>query len=110
MKLFLLTILTFFISCSTKQENKKNGTPEEIQTINQVNKDTLTQNTEIIETFTDSLNIGVKGTDKVEIIKHRVFDNTYVIVKFYTKGPDYWYIQNTYLYECDALMGLAPKI
>lgn len=67
-------------------------------------------NTEIIETFTDSLNIGEKGKCKIELIKHRVYDNTYIIVKFYTKGPNYWYIQNTYLYECDALMDLTPNI
>lgn len=70
----------------------------------------VNSNTEIIETFTDSLNIGEKGKCKIELIKHRVFDNTYIIVKFYTMGPYYWYIQNTYLYKCDALMDLTPNI
>ncbi len=37
-------------------------------------------------------------------------DDIYVIVKFYTKGPHYWYNQNTYLYECTGLSGFEPKI
>ncbi|MFT3749022.1 MAG: hypothetical protein QM768_11920 [Agriterribacter sp.] len=64
--------------------------------------DTLIPNAEIIEFFTDSLNIGKKGRNKVELIKHRVFDDIYVIVKFYSKGPNIWYIQNVYLYECNS--------
>jgi hypothetical protein len=62
--------------------------------------------TEIIEIFIDSLHIGEVGKTKVEIIIHRIFDNVYVARKFYTKGPDYWYHQNTYMYECTPLVGL----
>ena len=47
MKLQFLVIFLFFLSCSTKQEKKENTT--------QSKKD-ITINTEIIETFVDSLN------------------------------------------------------
>ncbi len=102
----------FILSCTARKNNQK----ENISSVANTNfdkpvlNDTLNPKTEIIETFTDSLNIGRKGECKIELIKHRVFDNLYVIVKFYTKGPEYWYIQNTYVYECDALMSLEPNI
>jgi hypothetical protein len=110
MKLYILAILILIISCSTKQHKKEYNDTQVTQLLEKGKSDTLNSNAEIIETFIDSLNIGEKGKCKIEIIKHRVFDNTYVIIKFYTKGPAYWYIQNTYLYECDALMGLDPEI
>jgi len=110
MKLYILTFLIFLISCSIKQSKKDNNNIQVTQPLEKVESDTLSPNAEIIETFTDSLNIGEKGNCKIEIIKHRVFDDTYVIIKFYTKGPAYWCIQNTYLYECDGLMGLDPYI
>jgi hypothetical protein len=72
--------------------------------------DSSISDTQIIETFSDSINIGEKGKSKIEIIKHRVFDDTYVIVKFYTRGPNNWFIKNTYQYECNALMDLNPDI
>ncbi|MCO4292631.1 hypothetical protein NF867_07145 [Solitalea sp. MAHUQ-68] len=113
MKLNFLFILLILLYCTKKQTEDKNK-PITITKTSTTKKngsiDTLNPNTEILETFTDSSKIGDKGKCKIELIKHRVFDNTYVIVKFYTKGPKYWYIQNTYLYECDALMGLAPNI
>ena len=102
--------LIFFISCSTKRGEKDIRKSIQQPGSMQIAQDTLEQNAGIIETFSDSLNIGEKGKCKIEIIKHRVFDDTYLIVKFYTKGPEYWYLQNTYLYESTALMGLNPDI
>jgi hypothetical protein len=110
MKLYILTLLVFFISCSTKQGRKDIEKNQNSITTKEAERDTIEQNTEIIETFSDSLNIGEKRNCKIEIVKHRVFDDTYLIVKFYTKGPKYWYHQNTYLYETTAQMGLDPSI
>lgn len=101
MKLQFLVIFLFFLSCSTKQEKKENAT--------QSKKDT-TINTEIIETFVDSLNIGEKGKSKIEIIKHRVFESVYVIINFYTKGTKRWLLQNTYFYEGQIINGIEPEI
>jgi hypothetical protein len=114
MKLNILIILIFIFSCTTRPTDK------EINNISTADStasktaiiDTTNTNTEIIETFVDSLNIGEKGKNKIELIKHRVFDDNYVIVKFYTKAiePNRWYIQNTYIFECNALMDLEPNI
>ena len=113
MKLNIFIISIFLFACSTKSTNNENKTIPIV-----ANNDTFkpivadTTKTEIIETFVDSLNIGEKGKYKIELIKHRVLDDTYVIVKFYTKAPtpNGWHIRNTYMYECDALMGLNPNI
>ena len=104
MKIIILSILVIFYSCSSKILDKK----EENTSIS----NTTDTNTEILETFVDSLNIGEKGKNKIELIKHRVFEDSYVIVKFYRKAsaPNNWYIQNTYTYQCTALLDLKPNI
>lgn len=104
MKLNILIILIFILSCTASP------TDNEIKDVSIAN--TTNTNTEIIETFVDSLNIGEKGKNKVELIKHRVFDDTYVIVKFYRKAtvPNRWYNANTYIVQCNAMQGLLPNI
>jgi hypothetical protein len=104
MKLNILIILIFILSCTASP------TDNEIKDVSIA--DTTNTNTEIIETFVDSLNIGEKGKNKVELINHRVFDDTYVIVKFYTKAtvPNRWYNANTYIVQCNAIEGLVPNI
>ena len=104
MKLNILIILIFILSCTASP------TDNEIKDVSIA--DTTNTNTEIIETFVDSLNIGEKGKNKVELIKHRVFDDTYVIVKFYRKAtvPNRWYNAKTYIVQCNAMQGLLPNI
>lgn len=111
MKINFLFFLIFIVSCTTRQtESKRTSVTADTLSSKTVLTDTINPNTEIIETFVDSLNIGKKGETKIELIKHRVFDEIYVIIKFYTKGPKYWYRQNTYLYECTALQSFNPNI
>lgn len=114
MKLNILIILIFIFSCTARPTDNeiKNVSVADTTASKTTITDTTNTNTEIIETFADSLNIGEKGKNKIELIKHRVFDNNYVIVKFYTKAPEpnRWYIQNTYIYECNAIMDLQPNI
>ncbi len=109
MKYLLIIIVFFIVSCSTKQKSKEN-TNSPLLIENSKNEKAIIKETEIIETFVDSTKIGIKGKSKIKIVKHRVLDETYLIIKFYTKGPNYWIIQNTYLYETDALMNLNPNI
>ena len=114
MKLNILIILIFSLSCTSRPTgNGSKSIPFADTTAAKITAaDTTNTNAEILETFVDSLNIGVKGENKIELIKHRVFDDNYVIVKFYTKAPtpNRWCIQNTYIYECSALMDLEPNI
>lgn len=106
MKPILFLLLIFMISCATDDTK---STPNSMLT----HKSCVS--TEIIETFTDSLNIGEKGKCKIELIKHRVFEDVYVIVKFYTKElndrkVEYWGFKNQYLYNCDSHSDLEPEI
>jgi hypothetical protein len=119
MKLSFLFSLIFILSCTTKQKDKAISTTDTSTSAEKsILADTLSSNAEIIETFTDSVNIGNKGNCKIELIKHRVFDDVYVIVKFYTrelrywnmKDTYFWEMQNTYFYECEAPMDLTPNI
>jgi len=77
MKQNILIILIFIFSCTAKPADS------EINTVSVL--DSTNTQTEIIETFVDSVNIGEKGKNKIELIKHRVFDDTYVIVNFIQK-------------------------
>ena len=121
MKFFTLLFLTILVSCNSKHEAEKVIDSNDRTKI--TTKETLlsehenadTSKTEIIDTFVDSLNIGEKGKCKVELIKHRVYNDIYVIVKFYIKerntikDPETWMIQNNYSYETTSL-GFEPKI
>ena len=100
------------VSCTTRQVG-----PESAETsVKDTTADsrhtpvTTSQDTEIIETFVDSLNIGRKGQAKIELIKHRVLDDFYVILKFYIKGRSSWNRENTYVYECTPMSDLEPNI
>lgn len=120
-------LLTIFLSCQPNQEAKQPiAKSDTTKTANSkipldanpfdTNQNLDTSKTAIIETFVDSLNIGVKGKCKVELIKHRVYDDIFVIVKFYikrrntTKGPEHWMNENTYSYETTAMREFEPVI
>jgi hypothetical protein len=122
MKQVSFIILTVLFSCNSNQGVKKQpdkaNTTEILksETSSDDSHNTYTAKTEIIETFVDSLNIGEKGKCKVELIKHRVYDDNFVIIKFYIKGryttksPETWMNTNTYCYETNAMMGFEPNI
>lgn len=122
MKFFPLLFLLILVSCNSKHEAEKSINKIDTtkiatnETILSEQQNANTSNTEIIDSFVDSLNIGEKGKFKVELIKHRVYDDIYVIVKFYIKGrntikePERWLIQNNYSYETTALMGFKANI
>lgn len=112
-------ILTILLSCNSKQETGKQihkTDTTEIAKSKMSSVENQIADTEIIEIFVDSLNIGVKGKCKVELIKHRVYEDNFVIIKFYVKGrnttkdPETWMSANTYCYETNAMMGFAPNI
>jgi hypothetical protein len=106
------------LSCNSNQETKEQTSEvdnTEIEISNSksvpiVENSTDNSNTEILETYIDSLKIGEKGNCKIELIKHRVNEENFIIIKFYRKGQKTWYIQNTYSYETNALMEFQPDI
>ena len=122
-----ILLLTIFLSCKSNQEPKHQIIKADTTEIKNsemplgdnpfvANQKLDTAKTAIIETFVDSLNIGVKGKCKVELIKHRVNDDIFVVIKFYIKGrnttkdAEHWMNTNTYSYETTAMMGFEPVI
>lgn len=116
MKFFAHIFLITILSCNFNRGPEKAITESDNTGTNDADTsyvDTqkrVDSNTEILETFVDSLSIGKKGQFKIELIKHRVYDDNYVIIKFYIRGPNTWYIQNTYSYERNALTEFQPEI
>lgn len=127
MRQFPFTLLSILLSCKPNQEPKKpiaqTDTTETTNTKITLGNNPFISNqnidiakTAIIETFVDTLNIGVKGKCKVELIKHRVYDDIFVVIKFYIKGintakdMEHWMNTNTYSYETTAMMGFEPVI
>ena len=122
MKFIAILSLIILVSCNTKQTKEKviDNTHKKIiskvnNSINEKTKEDSTD-TEIIETFVDSLNIGVKGKCKIELKKHRINYDNYILIKFYVKGRnsikenESWMIQNEYSYETNAIMEFQPSI
>lgn len=104
------------LSCNSKQETTKQTRGIDTTEISSSkiifveDENTYTSKTEILETFIDSLNIGEKGKCKIELIKHRVNEDLFIIIKFYRKREKTWCNKNTYSYETDALMEFQPDI
>jgi hypothetical protein len=122
MKIFLIIILTVLLSCNSKQGKEKvikiskasEATKNKFSSVDSQYLDN--SKTEILETFVDSINIGEKGKCKIELIKHRVYADYFVILKFYVKGryttkdPETWMKTNTYCYETNTMLGFEPNI
>ena len=109
MKYYWIFISTLLLSCNLNKSSDSAAIIDKADSnriegkISDDNADKSNLKTEILETFTDSLHIGEKGSSKIELIKHRVFEDNFIIIKFYIKGPNSWYLQNTYSYETNAL-------
>ena len=101
-----LAFLIFLSSCKyEKQENKGKKQPTKITEIKEKEPHPLE------ETFIDSIHIGTKGLNKVEIRKRMNSDSIWVaIVKFYTKKKNKWFLQNEFIYEQMAIHYLIPYI
>lgn len=67
-------------------------------------------NGEIREFFADSLHIGKKSHNKIELTLYHTDDTTYVVIKFYAKQNGKWQLRNKYEFEKDALTGCDPQL
>jgi hypothetical protein len=111
MRLIQIIFLSILFSCNTKQDAGNSiDKSEKVEISIPQNQKVESSTTEILETFVDSSNIGNKGFCKIELIKHRVYDDNFVIIKFYIKRVNNWYLENTYSYETNAEMDFQPNI
>lgn len=96
MKSIVGLILIFLISCQGRQETK---------TV--VNNLTTKQ---LDEYFADSLNIGRKSNNKIELSLLRTDDSVFVVINFYSKQSEKWVLKNHYKFEKDGITGLDTKL
>ncbi|MEO3402965.1 hypothetical protein AAFN85_03625 [Mucilaginibacter sp. CAU 1740] len=70
-----------------------------------------TNKTQPAESFTDSLNIGRKGLNKVRLEQFRKEpDSTYVVIRFFSKHGDKWILKNEFHLPKDGITGPDPLI
>jgi hypothetical protein len=62
------------------------------------------------EIYIDSLNIGNKTFNKIELLKYRTEDSIYVDINFYSKQNGKWVLKNTYQYSKDGITELDVKL
>lgn len=68
------------------------------------------QTQQIEEFFSDSLTIGRKGKNKIEISKIRNEDACEVILSFYSREDKNWLLKNRFQFAKDAITGIDPEI
>jgi hypothetical protein len=61
------------------------------------------------EFFSDSLNIGQKNLNIIEISKFRTTDSNYVIINFYSKKETVWILKNTFEFLKDGILSCDPN-
>jgi hypothetical protein len=116
-----LIVLSLFIASCTGHQSRQDKTIESADAgLLRKNQPTTSNQTtdgkdaEIVERFTDSLHIGKRGACKVDLIKYRLLDDQFVLVKFYVKessgSAEVWKVTNVYQYETNAIMDFQPEL
>lgn len=109
MKIYIGLLLVCFVYCQNRQE--QNVAPNNIATIQKSKTETIPQNTlQAEEVFIDSLNIGRKKFNKVEVSKYRVTDSIYVDIKFYTRQTNTWKLTQTIHFLKDGITDCRTKL
>ncbi len=97
MKYFLFSILTLFFLLAGNSHFiprfKKNQQPQQVE-----------------EFFSDSLTIGRKGKNKIEISKIKKEDICEVTISFYSRQGKEWLLKNKFQFAKDAITGIDPEI
>lgn len=66
---------------------------------------------ELRKFFADSVNIGRKKYNKVELSLYRTSDSNYVVIKFYSRlNTKAWKLRQTFSFEKDGVTGLDTKL
>lgn len=106
----LATIMLLAFSCD-------DGVPENASTFDTVDtsqvivaNDIPKDTTQLEEFFVDSLNIGRKSFNKIEVSKYRAVDSSYVVIKFYSKQNGKWELKNGFQFKKDGMIGLDTKL
>ena len=67
--------------------------------------------TELKEFFVDSVNVGRKKYNKIELAQYSVSDSNYVIIKFYSRLKNKtWKLKQTFSFEKDDVLSLDTEL
>lgn len=120
MKSCLVLILFALLSCKEQQTSKESAgpaadtekaavviisTPPPAET-SQYPADSV----QLREFFADSMQVGKRGRNKIELSLYTSDDTSYVIIKFFSKQNNQWVLKNEYQYEKRGLVGCDPKL
>lgn len=110
---YLFIVVLLFGGCEQKHPNavlKQNTKPVQ-QTKRKVIQQVKPKPKPIlIELFTDSLNIGRKGLNKIELERYTVADSNYVIIRFFSKKDHKWAMRNEFRFAKDEIADCDPQI
>lgn len=108
MKIYLALMFFCLWSCQSRQD--KNTASNKIDTTQKKQAGiTLKYSIRPEEVYIDSMNIGIKKRNKVEVFKYRTKDSNYVNVKFYTKQNDNWRLNQTIHFFKDGVVSCDTK-
>jgi hypothetical protein len=62
------------------------------------------------EFFVDSLHIGKKKFNKVEVSRFGSSDSFFVVIKFYSRSGNTWNLKQTFNFPKDDIIGCDPKL
>ena len=116
MKQYFKFILVFLISCQGKQVKTVSTLVEKdtlsfVDTVQRISQNISIQDKpKLDEFFIDSLSIGKKTFNKIEISKFSTADSNYVVINFYSKQGDKWDLKNNFQFEKDGVTGCDTKL
>jgi len=105
-----ILLILLSIGCGKKQDLKKDQTDIDSTNSGFQHAENVDSNFEIIETFKDSNNIGVKGKYKIRLDKILKSDSLSVIINLYEMQNKEWVLKQKLKYEKDALTSCNPKL
>ncbi|MFH6993737.1 XAC2610-related protein [Flavobacterium sp. FlaQc-48] len=113
-KLSLLLVLFSAMGCTPKKTEKTVRIPEKtivkkVSVQPEVKPEIKTENL-IIESFSDSTQIGTKGNFKVTVDQLRNNDSTYVVVHLFEKRKNKWSSKQKLEYLKDGITNIDPKL
>jgi predicted ABC-type ATPase len=93
MKLFIGLILFFLLSCQSQVDNN-NSTKSHTDILQANPKANHADDTTYLDEFyVDSISIGRKSLNKIEVFKNSAVDSNYVVIKFYSKHKAKWILK-----------------
>lgn len=64
----------------------------------------------LVESFTDSSDIGRKTFNKIELRKYLLADSDFVSIKFFSKQGNNWRIKNEFHFPTDSILKCDPRL